>query len=533
MTTASNERLFERFRRDFLGLETTNEVATLDGASSRRRRIYLDATATSLMPRIVWDSWRAYFDEACANSHTRAHLAGRATTEAIERSRVLVGELFGYDPRIDAVIFTGNGATGAVNLLADAIFPAAVTQLFRHMANPATSVREAAEAMVETLRAERSTIVDRLPRDLVVVSKMEHHSNMLPWIRAVGYERVRFANIRRDGTLDIDHLRTILDRDGPRVRVVAVTGVSNVTGIINPVHDLARMAHAAGAQIVIDAAQAAPHVPITMHPENDAESALDYVIVSGHKLYAPGSRGALVGRADVFQSGRVVGYVGGGAVEYVSTEEVRFKSEATDREEAGTPNIPGTIALGIVAKLLKTIGMETVRDHETALVRDALARLTKNPEVVVYGATDCDRVPRAGVIAFNLRALPHGLVAAALSDYFNIAVRNDCFCAQPYVKEQLRNEPDVESACTDDFTADGSCDVLRRPGMVRASFGVFTTHEDIAALDEAVKWIATNAVALREQYVQTPSGDWQHRSHGASARFAIDDLVTRYANASA
>jgi selenocysteine lyase/cysteine desulfurase len=263
-----------------------------------------------------------------------------------------------------------------------------------------------------------------------------------------------------------------------------------------------------------------------MHPAGDPAGALDYVIISGHKLYAPGSRGVLVGRRDVFREDRVVGQVGGGAVEYVSTEEVRFKTEATEREEAGTPNIPGTIALGVVARLLKAIGMETVREHEVALVDDALARLGRIPEVVVYGATDTRAVPRAGVIAFNLRHLPHGLVAAALSDYFNIAVRNDCFCAQPYVKEQLRGAPDVESACTDD--APVACDVVRRPGMVRASFGVFTTHDDIAALDDALRWISAHAGALRERYVQTPEGDWKHRTHAMTARFSIDAVVERY-----
>lgn len=526
MPNEVQKKLFDRFRRDFLGLETTHEVTTLHGAITRRRRIYLDATATSLMPRIVWEGLRIYFDQVCANSHTHAHFAGRITTEAIDRSRALIGELVGYDPSIDVVIFTGNGATGAVNLLADAMFPPAVTQLFRQMSDPAPGVQEATTALLQSLRAGRSALIDRLPRDLVVVTKMEHHSNMLPWVRAVGYERVRFVNIRPDGTLDLSHLSDILEREGHRVRVVAVTGVSNVTGIVNPVHTIARMAHRVGAQIAVDAAQAAPHVPIAMHPPDDPEGALDYVIISGHKLYAPGSRGVLVGRRDVFREDHVVGMVGGGAVEYVSTEEVRFKKEVSEREEAGTPNIPGTIALGIVARLLREIGMDTIRQHELSLVDDALTRLKKNPAVVIYGETDTRKVPRAGVIAFNLRHLPHGLVAAALSDYFNIAVRNDCFCAQPYVKEQLRGGPPVESACTSDNT--GSCDVVHRPGMVRASFGVFTTHEDIAALDEALQWISAHADTLRAQYVQTPEGDWKHRSFRTTTEFSIDGIVERY-----
>ncbi|MCC6647301.1 MAG: aminotransferase class V-fold PLP-dependent enzyme [Polyangiaceae bacterium] len=484
--------LLSRFGREFLGLHPPTPVRTLDGAGATRRKVYLDATATSLMPTPVWAALDRYFRLACANSHTHAHAAGRETTAAIERARELVGELVGWDPSVDVAIFTGNGATGAANLLAEALFPAPPTQ----------------------------------GRDVVLVSKMEHHSNMLPWMRAVGRDRVRFIDTSPDGTLDQACYRRLLEAEGARVAVVAVTGVSNVTGIINPVHELARTAHRAGAEIVVDAAQAAPHVPLDMHPAGDPDGALDYVIVSGHKLYAPGSRGVLIGRRDVFHEDRVVGGVGGGAVDMVSTEEVRWKADVAAREEAGTPNIPGTIALGVVAGMLREIGMDLVREHEVALVDDALGRLSRVPGVVVYGSADTARVPRAGVIAFNVRDLPHGLVAAALWDYFAIAVRNDCFCAQPYVKEQLQLRPDVESSCASEAAA---CDVEHKPGMVRASFGVFTTRDDVAALDEALTFIAAHAGELRARYVRSAGGDFTHTGAADAPAFSIDDVVAGWA----
>lgn len=518
----SSSALFSAFALDFLGLDRSDKVETLDGKGGTRRRVYLDATATSLMPRVVWDAWRWYFEEACANSHTHAHAAGRATTEAIERSRHLVGELVGYDPAVDVVIFTGNGATGATNLLADALFPAALSQLVRQSTTGDASVRAATKSLLGALRESHAALVEGSERDTVVVSKMEHHSNMLPWIRAASHERVKFIDLRADGTLDLDHLAKILREEGHRVRLVAVTGVSNVTGILNPVHDIARAAHAVGAEIVVDAAQAAPHVKIDMHPA-DAAAQLDYVIISGHKLYAPGSRGVLVGKKTAFAGDRVVGMVGGGSVDFVSTDEVRFKDEISAREEAGTPNIPGTIALGVVARLLLDVGMDAIREHEIALVDDALARLSRHPEVVVYGSLDTRAVPRAGVIAFNLRHMPHGLVAAILSDYFAIAVRNDCFCAQPYVKEQLRGGPVVESACSDDV-----CTPLARPGMVRASFGAFTTHADVAALDEALGFIIAHAEELRGRYQQDEAGEWSLKGPASELRFSIDAAVSRH-----
>ena len=447
MPTPQQRKLFERYRSDFLGLEPMHDVATLDGTPARRRRIYLDATATALMPRIVWDSLRLYFDDVCANSHTHAHLAGRVTTEAIERSRALLGQLIGYDPSSDAVIFTGNGATGATNLLAEAVFPAAVTQLFRQLNDPTAIVRDAAQSVIESLRSAGNPTATQVERDLVVVSKMEHHSNMLPWIRAVGYERVRFIDIHQDGTLNLDHLRQILDAEGRRVRMVALTAVSNVTGMINPIHEVAALAHAVGAQMAIDAAQAAPHVPIAMHPKDQPGSDIDYAIISGHKLYAPGSRGVLVARKDLFNSGRVVGLVGGGAVVCVSTERGSLQRRG-DRAGGGRDaEHPGNDRIGNrgEARLPRSAWIRCANTRQRSW-EDALARLASNADVIVYGACDTARAPRAGVVAFNLRTLPHGLVAAALSDYFNIAVRNDCFCAQPYVKEQLATVPDIESA---------------------------------------------------------------------------------------
>jgi cysteine desulfurase / selenocysteine lyase len=516
MPTPAQRALFDRFRRDFLGLGLTEDVRSFAGGTTPRRRVYLDATATSLMPRPVWTAVTEYLETACANSHTHAHAAGRATTAAIEHARELVGRFAGYDPEKDVVIFTGNGATGAVNLLAQALFPAGTKQLLRQLADDAR-LREAAAPLVALLGPAEK-------RDVVVVTKMEHHSNMLPWLRAVGHGRVRFVDVTADGTLDLGCLERILATEGERAAVVALTYVSNVTGIINPVHDVARMAHAVGARVVVDAAQAGPHVPIAMHRGEPAEH-LDYVVISGHKLYAPGSRGVLVGRRDTFEGTEVVGMVGGGAVDFVSTEEVRFKAEVSAREEAGTPNITGTIALGVVVRLLLEIGMDTVREHEVELVGDALARLGRIPDVVVYGATDTVRVPRAGVIAFNLRSLPHGLVAAALSDYFNVAVRNDCFCAQPYVKEQLQSTPDIESACIDDV---GACDVVRRPGMVRASFGVFTTVEDLDVLEEGLRFLVANAGEIRERYVKNDAGEWIHRGPPQPEVFTIDRSVERW-----
>ncbi len=515
-----------RLRGDFLGLDTVAPVFTLDGRTRPARRVYLDTTATSLMPRFVYEMVGDYLCTSNANSHTRAHLAGRTTTQEIEYVRRAIGDFVGYDSARDVVLFTGNGATGAVNLLAAALFPPSVSLLFKR-ADSGGAMRECMDRYRAVLCAEQPPLEELLRRDLVVVTKMEHHSNMLPWIQAVGRTRVRFVDLTSDGALDLDHLREILAREGSRVRIVAVTGVSNVTGIINPVHEIARMAHAAGAEIVVDAAQMAPHLPVRMHRPVQPEADLDYVVLSGHKLYAPGSRGALVGRASPFVLNESVGDVGGGMVEYVSLEDTKFKQEITAREEAGTPNIPGTLALGAIVRLLGTIGMDLIAQEEQALVPEALGRLASIPGVVVYGNPDPRQVPRAGVIAFNVEGIPHGLVAAVLSDYFNVDVRNECFCAHPYVKEQLRVPREVEQRYIAEILEG---DRRHVPGMVRASLGLYSTHEDLVALEEAVRFVVEHARELRERYEQVRDGDYVHRPPLCRrSPFSIEAAVQRFA----
>jgi selenocysteine lyase/cysteine desulfurase len=270
--------------------------------------------------------------------------------------------------------------------------------------------------------------------------------------------------------------------EGKRVRLVSVAGVSNVTGIVNPVHQMARIAHAAGAEILVDGAQWVPHGRVHMHPKDSAER-IDYLVLSGHKMYAPGSRGALIGCLSTLAGRRCVTDVGGGMVDYVTLEEYRIKEDVAAREEAGTPNIPGSIAMGLIAETLMKIGMDTIakREHElTTLLLDSLAEV---PGVVVYGATDPRSVPRAGVVSFNVTGLHHGLVAAYLNDFENIAVRNGCFCAQPYIQTLLGVDEVRVQQCADEQAMGDRRNI---PGMVRASLGVYSTEEDIEALTDAL-----------------------------------------------
>jgi cysteine desulfurase/selenocysteine lyase len=474
MDLAQRRALLARFGRDFLGVRPPSDPG---------RRTYLDAAATSLMPRAVFEAQAAYYERACANPHTDAHMPGRATTEAIEQARAAVGRLVGYDPSLDEVVFLGSGSTAALNRLARALF-----------ARPG-------------------------PRDLAVVTTLEHHSNLLPWRRAAGESNVLYVPAREDGQLDMQALSALLAKHGRRVRVVAVTAASNVTGVVPDLRQIARLAHDHGAVVAVDAAQAAPHIPLDLHPAGDRAGAIDALALSGHKLFAPGSPGVLIARKSLLD-GAPGADAGGGTVVSVTLEGELLRPEIHAREEAGTPNVPGTIGLGVVATILATIGMDLVEQRDATLTAYGLRELRRLPFVRVYGPTD-PSVRRVGTLAFNLTSLPHGLVAAALSDYFGIAVRNECFCAQPYVREQLRRSPETPFGCPGTPPA--------RPGMVRASFGPWTVPEDLDRLTDALGRIHANAAALCAAYTPDAGGVWRAASQAAPAScFSLEGAARGY-----
>ncbi len=289
-----------------------------------------------------------------------------------------------------------------------------------------------------------------------------------------------------------------------RVRLLAVTGASNVTGYINPIHDWARLAHAAGAEIVVDAAQLAPHRPIAMGGKGESDH-LDYVAFSAHKMYAPFGSGVLVAHRAAFETGDP-DIVGGGAVDIVGLESA-YWTDLPDREEAGTPDIVGVVALARAIRALEEIGWERIHRHETELTAALLERLSAIPGVTVYGDADPARAAsRLGVVPFNVRGVSHALAAAVLSCEWGIGVRNGCFCAHPYVKAILHVSEEEGRAVEKSILARDRSAI---PGAVRASFGLFNTIEDIDALGEALEAISRHD--FDPGYVLDPErGEYTH-----------------------
>jgi selenocysteine lyase/cysteine desulfurase len=327
------------------------------------------------------------------------------------------------------------------------------------------------------------------PGDVVVTTVVEHHANLLPWLRAC---RRRFVECGPSGTFSVDDVVAALD-GGPRPRLLAVTGASNVTGWLPPLRAIIGAAHEREVPVLVDGAQLAPHLPLPA----DA----DFVAWSGHKMYAPFGAGVLVGPRRVFSSGPPF-LVGGGAVDLVDLDDVAW-TDPPEREEAGSPNVVGAIALDAAMSWFDAVGWERVVSHDRGLASRLRSGLATIPGVRVLGpALDIGTLP---VATFTVEGCHHALVAARLSAEFGIGVRHGCFCAHPYLLRLLDLSPEQVAAYR--------AAVLRHdrrsiPGAVRASAGVGTSGADIDALLTAVDAIARGSAAPVEYEQDPTTGDF-------------------------
>jgi selenocysteine lyase/cysteine desulfurase len=293
------------------------------------------------------------------------------------------------------------------------------------------------------------------------------------------------------------------------VGLVAVTGASNVTGIINDVYQIAEMTHQYGAKIMVDAAQLAPHRKIDIkkpgHPQH-----LDFLALSAHKIYAPFGLGVLITDREIFTEGDP-DMVGGGTVTLVS-EDYAYWTDAPEKEEAGTPNVVGAIALARALKVIDEIGMEAIAKHEADLTRYALQQLKKIPGLIFYGSVDENEVDgRLGVISFNVQDKPHALIGAIMNYEAGIGVRNGCFCAHPYVKCLLGVTVEETKILEERVL---SRDRSTVPGAVRMSFGMYNSKQDVDKVIEALHLITDNKYQ-GDYHVYPESGEYHPKDFQA------------------
>jgi selenocysteine lyase/cysteine desulfurase len=329
-----------------------------------------------------------------------------------------------------------------------------------------------------------------VPDDVVVSTVVEHHANLLPWSR-LDVTR-RYVECGSAGTFSTSDVVAQLDA-GPTPRLLAITGASNVTGWLPPLDSIIAEAHARGVSVLVDAAQLAPHRPIP------AEA--DFVAFSGHKLYAPFGAGCLIGPRRAFEDGDPF-LAGGGAVDLVDLDEVLW-TDPPEREEAGSPNVVGAVALHAAIDEVEDLGWASIERHERDLAHRLRAGLAAIGGVRVLGPPlDVDTL---AIATFVVEGVPHPLVAARLSAEHGIGVRHGCFCAHPYLLRLLDIQAEEVARHRADVLAG---DRSSLPGAVRASGGLSTSEDDVDALITAVAEIAGGSPAPVEYRRDPTTGDY-------------------------
>ncbi|TQL68162.1 cysteine desulfurase [Nocardioides albertanoniae] len=364
-------------RKDFPILERS-----FDGGETPL--VYLDSANTSQKPQIVIDTIVDHLERHNANIARAMHHLGAEATEAFEGARDTVARFLGAPDR-DEVIFTKNASEG-INLVANTV-PLA-------------------------------------PGDVVVTTEMEHHSNIVPWQLATqrtGAE-LKWFGLTDDGQLDLSNIDELIT---PATKVVALTWVSNMLGTINPVAEIARKAHEVGALVVVDAAQAAPVLPIDLASMTEEERP-DFLVFTGHKVVGPTGIGVLWGRRAALEA--LPPFLGGGEMIATVSMEKSTYAPIPHKFEAGTPPIAEAVGLGAALEYLMHVGMENVHAHEQAITAYALERLATVPGVTVLGPADAAK--RGGAISFELDEVhPHDV--AQVLDSKGVAIRAGHHCAKP------------------------------------------------------------------------------------------------------
>ncbi len=312
-------------------------------------------------------------------------------------------------------------------------------------------------------------------KSVILTTWMEHHSNDLPWRNKF---QVDYVQTDSHGKLSLENLEYKLKKHKGNVKLVTVTGASNVTGYVNPIHKIAELAHRYQAKILVDGAQLVPHNVVNMKPKNPLQQ-IDYLVFSAHKMYAPFGIGVLIGPQETFKRG-ISEFVGGGTAETVTHDWVVWE-DPPHKEEAGSPNVMGVVALVAAINTLTALGMSNIDRYENELTNYANMKLSSIPGIKLYSHTPPGE-PRIGVIPFNIKGIDHEQVATILSNEAGIAVRTGCFCTQPYIQQLLSISPKQMEFYKNNRDA-------TRPGVVRLSFGLYNDFSEINILTNLLERI--------------------------------------------
>jgi cysteine desulfurase/selenocysteine lyase len=413
-------------------------------------------------------------------SVTYINFDNAATTPPLH---AVMEELQSYAPWYSSI----HRGTGYKSLLSSDIYEEGreIIQNFVH-ADKKRDVVIYTKNTTEAINLLSYVLAEQDDKQVILSTDMEHLANDLPWRDKF---TIDYVSINQNGMLSLEDLEMKLKNYSGAVKTVTVTGASNVTGYKNPIYKIARLAHKYGAKILVDGAQLAPHCPLDMKPYDSPEH-LDYLVFSAHKMYAPFGIGVLIGPKETFERQEPF-CKGGGAVELVSHQFIDWTTTPS-KEEAGTPNVMGVVALIAAIKTLESIGMDVIDHYEQELIRYAISRLTSVPDIKLYCCAEKNE-DRLGIISFDLPGVHHELLAKILSYEGGIAVRSGLFCAHPYIEKLLgltnqkleyyQKNPNVPF-----------------PGLVRISLGLYNNSSEIDLFIDLLNGIAQNKHAYQQKY---------------------------------
>lgn len=458
--------------------------AHIDTPFGRRLVCYADLTATGRYLHFI-EAWIRRVRPYYANTHTAVSSTGRIMTELREEARRVVRRAVNAGPG-DEVLFVGPGATACVNKLVGLL---------------GLRIPEPLER-----RYGLSKHIPPEERPVVFLGPYEHHSNQLPWLESIA--EVVEIGLDARGCIDIAELESALaeHRDRP-LKIGSFSAASNVTGVLTDVPRIARMLHRAGALAIFDYAAAGPYVPIDMHPA-DPEERIDALFLSTHKFVGgPEASGVLVASRALFET-RTPERPGGGTVAYVARVDrgwVDYAAHLGEREEGGTPAIIGDLRAGTAFLVKEMLGADSLREHEMAIAREAIARLSKHPRVKILGPL---AEPRLAILSFNVEGLHHDLVSALLDHLFGIQNRAGCSCAGPY-GHRLLGLDDRTSLRYRALTKRGVDGV--KPGWVRVSLPYYASREDLEMILSAIEFVADHGLDFVPLYrMSWRDGVWRH-----------------------
>jgi selenocysteine lyase/cysteine desulfurase len=475
----------------------------VDGPFGPRRVTYADYTASGRSLSFIEDYIRDQVLPLYANTHTESSGTGLQTTRYREEARETIRRCVGADEE-HAVLFTGSGSTGAIDLMTRVLgirIPAELDDLYG--------------------------LSDHIPigeRPVVFIGPFEHHSNELVWRESIA--DVEVIPEDSDGHIDLDELAAALERYADRpLKIGSFSAASNVTGITTDTAAIASLLHRYGALSFWDVAAAAPYVGISMRPvdPDDPLSYKDAIFISPHKMIGgPGTPGLLVARKNLFTN-RVPAVPGGGTVAYVNPDDHRYLDDVEHREEGGTPAIIGAIRAGLAFALKEAVGTETIREREESFITRAIESWSANPNIEILGNPDADRLSIVSfVIRHGDRRLHHNFVVALLNDLFGVQSRGGCSCAGPYGHRLLGI--DIETSKEYEREIARGCEGIK-PGWVRVNFNYFISETVFEFILSAVNLVAELGWRMVPQYdFDTMTALWTHHEGAGPAPMSLSDL---------